>query len=385
MIFDEKLASHAKSPRQLEVYKAACEHGSARKAAAALGVARQTVDDILKRLNKHAAIKGYAPDQDLTHPAAPGFATKRISTAYNIDGEISQQWHIQEPEKVALAEIQAGMMQAFKEDLKGKYKTLKAPKTTDKDLMSCYLIGDHHFGMRAWGEETGQGDYDTDIAERLLIETAQRLIDRSPSSEVGALINVGDFLHANDSTATTPASSAQLDVDGRIGKVGRLAGLLLKTLTELMLKKHKRVIVINARGNHDPDSALGLNEVVRAYFYNEPRVTVMDNFNKFIHFEHGNNLVVVHHGDRIKNERIYQATTKNLADAWGRCPHRFGWTGHIHHKEAQEIGGMLFESWGVLPPPDAWHSDSGYGAERSMSCVVLHKDSGEDIRYKVKV
>jgi len=239
--------------------------------------------------------------------------------------------------------------------------------------------------MYAWGQETGQGDYDTDIAEKLLLETVKKLIARSPASEVGALVNVGDFLHANDTTARTPASGAQLDVDGRMGRVGRLAGLLLKSVITLMLQKHKKVIVINARGNHDPDSALGLNEVVRAYFYEEPRVEVKDNFNKFIHFEFGRNLIVVHHGDRIKAERIYQATTKNLHEEWGRCPHRYGWTGHIHHKEAQEIGGMMFESWGVLPPPDSWHSNSGYGAERSMTCVVLHEERGEEVRYKVKV
>lgn len=385
MVYDSKLVEYAHNPRQVEIYKAVCEAGTCRKAAESLGISHQTVSESVRKLKARAAKKGYAPDQDLTHQAAPGFATKRISTNYDKDGIISQQWHIQEPEKVALAEIQSGMLEAFKEDLLGLYNPIETPEECNQSLMSCYLIGDHHFGMYAWGEETGQGDYDTVIAEKLLIDTASKLIARSPASETGALINVGDFLHANDTTAQTPASKVQLDVDGRMGRVGRMAGLLLKTVISLMLQKHKKVIVINARGNHDPDSALGLNEVVRAYFYEEPRVEVMDNFNKFIHFEFGKNLIVVHHGDRIKTDRIYQAVTKNLSDAWGRCPHRYGWTGHIHHKEAQEIGGMMFESWGVLPPPDAWHSNSGFGSERSMSCVVLHQEHGEDIRFKVKI
>jgi len=387
MTYDQTLLRYAHNLRQAEIYKTVCESGSCHKAAKVLGVTHQTVSESVRKLKARAAKMGYAPGQDINRPTAPGFTTKRVSTAKQVefeDGSRGYQWHIQEPEKVALAEIQKGMVEAFREDLRGIYKPAKIPKESNADLMSCYLIGDHHFGMYAWGEETGQGDYDTEIAERLLIETASKLIARSPASETGALINVGDFLHANDTTNKTPASGAPLDVDGRMGRVGRMAGLLLKAVVTLMLEKHKRVIVINARGNHDPDSALGLNEVVRAYFYEEERVNVMDNFNKFIHFEFGKNLIVIHHGDRIKAERIYQATTKNLSDSWGRCPHRFGWTGHIHHKEAQEIGGMLFESWGVLPPPDAWHSNSGYGAERSMSCVVLHKDTGEDIRFKVK-
>ncbi|TNF08539.1 MAG: hypothetical protein EP323_01265 [Gammaproteobacteria bacterium] len=270
-------------------------------------------------------------------------------------------------------------------ELSGLNEPTKAPKDADADLMSCYLIGDHHFGMYAWSEETGGDDYDTDISSELLMQTTRRLVDRSPNAETGVLINVGDFLHANDTTSQTPSSKHALDTDGRMGRVGRLAGLLLKALIHRMLKKHKKVVVINARGNHDPDASMWLNEVVRAYFHNEPRVEVKDNFSKFVWFDFGQNLIVVHHGDKIRRSQMYEAVTRNLSEQWGKCKHRFGWTGHIHHKDAEEVGGMMFESWGVLAPPDAWHAASGYVAERSMTCVVLHKERGEEIRYKVKV
>jgi len=364
------------------------KHGSNNKAAKALGVDRRTVDQSIARLKKRAGKEGYAPGQDFNRPVVPGFTTKRVSTAKRVtfdDGTEGLQWHIQEPEKVALEEIQAALAEAFRAELKGLYKHIKKPKETSKDLMSCYLIGDHHFGMYAWGEETGSDDYDTDISEKLLVDATTRLIDNAPSSEIGTLVNVGDFLHANDTTSQTPTSKAVLDTDGRMGRVARKAGLLLKSLIDQMLTKHKKVLVINARGNHDPDASLWLNEVIRAYYHKEKRVEVKDNFSKFIWFEYGKNLVVVHHGDKIKRQRIYEAITRNLRDEWGRAEHVFGWTGHIHHKEAEEIGGMLFESWNVLPPPDAWHASAGYGSERSMTCVVLHKEHGEQVRYKVKV
>lgn len=379
------LIEYATTDKQREVAEAVSLHGSEYKAAEALGLSRGRVNGVMLTLKKRAALHGDSPDHDLTNPTAPGFATKRVSTNYGPDGEIKQQWHIQEPEKVALEEIQKGLVEAFSMDLSGIHKQAKAPKDLDGDLMSCYLIGDHHFGMYAWSEETGGEDYDTDISSELLTNVTRRLVERSPSSETGVLINVGDFLHANDTTSQTPASKHALDTDGRMGRVGRLAGMLLKALIHRMLKKHKKVIVINARGNHDPDASMWLNEVVRAYFHNEPRVEVKDNFSKFVWMEFGQNLVVVHHGDKIKRSQMYEAVTRNLPELWGKCKHRFGWTGHIHHKDAEEVGGMMFESWGVLAPPDAWHSASGYGAERSMTCVVLHKERGEEIRYKVKV
>jgi len=379
------LADYATSDRQREVVAAYELHGSSRKAAKALGVSKNAIQATINRLRIKAALKGDSPEHHLTHPTAPGFTTKRVSTAYGDDGAVRLQWHIQEPEKVALEEIQAGLVQAFSAELRGLYKPIAPPKTVDADLLSCYLIGDHHFGMYAWSQETGGDDYDTEIASRILRETTEKLIARSPNSETGLLLNVGDFLHANDTTSRTPASKAELDTDGRMGRVGRLAGELLRMLVIRMLQKHKKVIVVNARGNHDPDASMWLNEVLRAYFYDEPRVEVMDNFNKFVWLEFGQNLIVCHHGDKIKRQQMYEAVTRNLSELWGRCKHRFGWTGHIHHKDAEEIGGMMFESWNVLPPPDSWHAGGGYGAERSMSCVVLHREDGEDVRYKVKL
>jgi len=381
----KNLSEYATTERQREIAEVYQREGSERKAGAVLGINKTAVNAVINKLKSRAALRGDSPDHDLVHPAAPGFATKRVSTAYGDDGAVKLQWHIQEPEKVALEEIQKGLADAFSQELSGLHKAIKAPKSTDRDLMSCYLIGDHHFGMYAWSPETGGDDYDTDISTELLVSTTQNLIDRSPNSETGVLINVGDFLHANDTTSQTPTSKAQLDTDGRMGRVGNLAGLLLRSLIISMLNKHKKVVVINARGNHDPDASMWLNEIVKAYFHSEPRVEVKDNYAKFVWFDFGQNLVVVHHGDKIKRSQMYEAVTRNLSEQWGKCKHRFGWTGHIHHKDSEEVGGMMFESWNVLAPPDAWHAGSGYGAQRSMTCVVLHKERGEEIRYKVKI
>jgi predicted phosphodiesterase len=176
-----------------------------------------------------------------------------------------------------------------------------------------------------------------------------------------------------------------LDVDGRAGRIINRAGQLYKRLVTRMLESHDEVWIINVRGNHDPDAALWLNEMIKMYYENEPRVKTFDNYNKFIHFTWGDNLVALHHGDKINAQRIYESVTRNLAKEWGESKHRFAWLGHIHHKQAQEIGGMLLEHWNVLPSQDAWHSGSGYGSSRSMTSVLLHKEAGEHSRFKVSV
>ena len=122
---------------------------------------------------------------------------------------------------------------------------------------------------------------------------------------------------------------------------------------------------------------------MRLYFEDNPRVKVFDNASKFMWFQFGKNLIVTHHGDKIKMANLYGSITKNLRKEWGESDHVFVWTGHIHHKNQEEHGGALFESFNILAPVDAWHAASGYSSSRSMSCIVLHKDYGEEGRLKV--
>ena len=72
--------------------------------------------------------------------------------------------------------------------------------------------------MLAHGDETMGDDYDVKISQDLLEKATDRLISVAPDSQVGLLLNLGDFLHINDSTSTTPASKHLLDSDGRYGK-----------------------------------------------------------------------------------------------------------------------------------------------------------------------
>jgi len=343
----------------------------------------------IKHLSSKAAIRGDAPEHDLTHPTAPGFATKRVSTLYNAKGEVTVQWHIQEPEKRQIDRLLAEFVDSYTDEMRGHHKPTKAPKGTNSDYVSCYLIGDHHLGMYAWGEETGGDDYDTDIAEQILADAVDRLVNsQSIKSEHGWLISLGDFMHANDTTSMTPASKHLLDTDGRFGRVIRVAARLYKRMVKTMLERHKHVTIFNVRGNHDPDASLMINALLQGYYENDPRVTVVDNYSKFLWKKWGQRLVTMHHGDRVQPQRLYEAITANLSKEWGETSYRVCWTGHLHSKLAVDLGGMNFERWNVLPPNDAWAAGAAFTQTeqmRSMTCVVLHKEFGEELRYKVGI
>ena len=378
------LKEFAESDRQNEVIDAVIKQGSATKASKFLNINRRSVDKMLERLEGKAAKEGIAPHRDLTHQTAQGFQAKRISTAYKEDGSVALQWVIQEPDKQSLKQRLDFMLEGIKDDLTGFKKAVKAPAKVNSDYLAMYMVGDHHFGMLADSEtKLDDDDWDVKIASQILLDSTERLANRVGDAEIGVLLNVGDFFHADSSKNETTAGT-RVDVDTRIGKTFKLAGRLFQILIDKMLKTHKKIVVINVRGNHDSDMACHLSSCLEILYDAEPRVTVLPNYSKFIHYQWENNLFVFHHGDRIKHEQILQTVIKNLDDEWSQSKNRYCHLGHIHHHVAREVGSMHFEHWGSLTATDQWHSDSGYGAERSMTAVVYHKDHGEDSRVKIK-
>jgi len=381
----QELLRFARNDRQVEVIQAVINHGSNNKAAKALGCGRRTVDTMLKRLEAKAASKAVAPHKSVNRETMEGFEAKRVSTAYKEDGTVALQWVIQEPEKRSMKQKLDAMLEGMKDDLTEFKKPVKAPKKNNADYLAMYMIGDHHYGMLADSEtKVDDDDWDVKIATKILVESTDRLANRVGNAEVGVLLNVGDFFHA-DSSANTTTKGTPVDVDTRIGKTFKLAGRLFQVLIDKMLETHKEVIVINVRGNHDSDMACHLSSCLELLYSQEKRVNVLPNYSKFIHYQWHNNLFVFHHGDRMKHEQILQVVIKNLDDEWSQSKNRYCHLGHIHHHTAREVGSMHFEHWGSLTATDQWHSDSGYGAERSMTAVVYHKDHGEDSRVKIKV
>ena len=108
------LLSFCETETQTETVEAVIKCGSHKKAAELLGKNRRSVDKLIKRLERHAAVNGVAPHRDLTHQTAEGFQAKRISTAYKEDGSVALQWVIQEPDKQSLKQRLDFMLEGIK-------------------------------------------------------------------------------------------------------------------------------------------------------------------------------------------------------------------------------------------------------------------------------
>jgi hypothetical protein len=248
--------------------------------------------------------------------------------------------------------------------------------------LTAYPVGDHHLGMLAWTPETG-APYDINIGEQLLFKAMTNLVARSPDSDIALIAVLGDFFHYDSFRAETPKSRNLLDSDTRFPKMIAAGIRTIRHAISLALTKHQRVHVIIETGNHDEATSIFLALSLADTYENEPRVSV-DVSPRNCHFFHfGKTLIGVHHGDKIKLADLPLIMATDQPAAWGITQWRYWLTGHVHHYQAKEILGCVVESFGILPPPDAWGTQQGHRPARTMKAITYHKDFGEVSRLTV--
>lgn len=370
------LLEYCETKIQTRNVEAIIEHGNANRAAKALNIDHTTLRESLRSLEKKASLNAVAPHRDVDHQTMEGFDAKFVTTRYDGEGNIKGQYIRQERQKEQpLEEKLKEFVEELKGEFKGLHKSVAEPTNNNEDLLNVYAIGDHHLGMYSFKAESGQ-NYDVGIAENLLEQSFDSLIERSPSAESGLFLNMGDFLHTDSVSGLTTAGTPQ-DTDGRYGRTIQHGAQLMRRLIVRLLEKHNHVYVINVQGNHDKNASLFMNQIMIAYFHNEPRITVLCNQKKFIPFVWGKSFILTHHGDGINAQKMYEVATRDYGREWGNAYIRYGYTAHLHHKTVVEIGGFLIEQMSVLCATDAFHAGKGYGASRTMACITHHKEWGE--------
>ena len=378
-----ELLQYCITARQAEIIQAVIDEGSNNKASLKLGIARQTVDEVVKKVKRRAAIKGWSPDNDMIRPVPDAFVVRGVSTYYNAEGKASGQWVKSRLDDSKIEEVIRDFVESLAQDIKGLSPLTPAPTINNDSLMCVYPMGDPHFGMYAWWQDAGD-DFDLDIAERLTCGAVDRLIQSSPNAETGLLLNLGDMFHA-DNQSNSSKSGHQLDVDGRWAKVQQVGLKAMIHCIKRLLEKHKKVIFRINRGNHDGHSSYALALMISCYFHNEPRLEVDLSPSMVWYYKFGFNLIGSTHGDTIKEKDMMQLMAADKPQDWGATKFRYWYAGHVHHSQVKEYQGGIVEYFRTLAARDAWHQGQGYRAGRDMCCIVLHEKHGEIERHKCDI
>lgn len=371
----EEWLDYCETDKEKEIISKRINYESNNKMALDLGLCRKTIDRYVNIIYKRMQVE-----------TNDNLFIKGTSTLFDANGNLKLRWVKTEVEKEKRFE-------AFKEAVFDIMKDLREEriKVTDElnfeendlikdffneDLLTVYPIGDLHLGMFAWDDESGE-NYDLKIAKELLLKSFERMVESAPNSEKALLANLGDFFHIDDTRNETLKSGNRLDVDSRYPKILKTGLELIIKIIEKLLSKHYYVIIRNAIGNHDPHTSYFLNEYIKAWFCNNPRIIIEDETKTFWFYKFGKNLIGITHGDTCKLTDLPEIMAADASKHWSNTEFRYWYIGHVHHLQKKEFRTCIVESFGTLAAKDAWHSAKGYRSQRTIKYKVLHKDYGE--------
>lgn len=325
---------------------------------------------------------GWAPEYGIEAPTPAGLKLKGTTTLTDLrSGERVLQWVKTDEDRAQQDALMRASIAAMAEKIP-REKARPAPKYTHADLLNCYVLTDYHLGMLAWGEETG-ADWDTAIAEQMLVDWFAAVIAQSPDAETGVFAQLGDFLHWDGMDAVTPASKHLLDADTRFQKLVRVAIRVIRRVIGMLLGKHQWVRIICAEGNHDPASSIWLREWLAAAFEGEPRVTVDTSPDPYYCVEHGDTALFFHHGHKRKPANVDTVFAAKFREVFGRTKHAYAHLGHLHHVDQRETNLMVVEQHQTLAAPDAYAARGGWMSGRSASVITYSRRFGEVGRVRV--
>lgn len=252
------------------------------------------------------------------------------------------------------------------------------------DLSAIFPIADLHMGLLTDAEEVGH-DWDTKKAQAFLESTFGRLVEVTPEAEVAVLAQLGDLTHTDDQTNVTPQNRHQLDVDSRYFMILRRAVAAMKWCIDTLRQKYPKVIYRGCRGNHDISSHYAVTLALLEHYRDCRDVDIVDHAGEFYVYEFGRNMILLHHGDKAKPDRLVHFAAAEWPEVWGRTEHRVALSGHVHHETRKEVGGMTFESVGTIIPRDAYAYTHAYGSKRALVSITLDRQDGETSRARVAV
>lgn len=384
-MMDERHLEFATTDRQREIVQAIIDAGSFKEAARRLGIAYSRVQAVSVTVRGNAARQGYAPEHDHHGGVPDGYQLRGASTLYDRrTGQPLLQWVKTTRDQDRQLEMMREAVAALVEDVV-PVEPSALPTARREDLLTVYPVSDHHVGMYAWAEETGDADWDLDLARRSLTSAAELLAEASPASTRALVLILGDLFHYDGLESVTPTSKNLLDSDGRYAKMVRVAIASVRAAVEAARRRHAHVTVAIQPGNHDPSSALFLSEALRCLYEREERVEVDVTVAQFRYFRHGDSLLGVCHGHevrRLQDLALIMATDR--PDDWGATRHRYWYTGHVHRDTVMDEQGVRIESFRCLPPTDAWAAGRGYRGAREAKAIVLHERHGEVARFAVR-
>lgn len=261
-------------------------------------------------------------------------------------------------------------------------RTVKYPKQDARHLLEISLY-DAHFGLLAWGRETGE-NYDLKIAERRFSAAMEDLLVKTKgcTPEKIVLPFGNDFFHVNNPEGVTPAAKNSLDTDGRLCKIVEAGEAALIKAVQTCLAVAP-VDVLWIPGNHDPETSYFMCRILKAFFQGNKNVNVDVSPAPRKYVNYGCNLIGYTHGNEEKHGDLPTIMATEQKNVWSHVTHREWHIGHYHKKKetrysaGDTFGGVAVKIIPSICGTDAWHFRKGYvGNSRVAEAFVYDFKAG---------
>jgi len=371
-VIDPRLIDYCTTDWQKTVIQSLVQYGNATIAAKQLGRSESTIRTVHMKVRRKAARVGFASEAQLDFPVAEGFELKGYSHFTRTEAG--------EPIWLKTRAVEHAYWHGIQEAIESlptpDFSGLPTPPEPQEDIIPWLQIGDAHIGMLADEHETGAA-FDIKIAEEKICAAAAYLIDKAPPCKRMVINDLGDGTHYETFRAETESSGHVMDYDTRYWKMIHAYIRIIRFIIERALEKAEHVDFIANQGNHSRSNDIWIAALVSALYEHSGRVSVLRNDSPFIAYRMGKTLVLVHHGDKVKPDRLQNILSNDFALDWGETEFRYIDGGHVHSSRRLELAGCVFESWNNLAPRDKWANDGGWRSKQMMSLVLRSRRYGE--------
>jgi hypothetical protein len=224
-----------------------------------------------------------------------------------------------------------------------------------------------------YGKYTGQT---LDEAEEEYMQTVKELLNKANGLNIERiLLPIGnDGLNSEGySRATTKGTPQQDSAEWQETFVG-YCSLMVRAINFLALSAPVDVVVI--QGNHDYERMFYAGEFLRAFFLNDERVSIDNNFDSRKYYKYGVNLIMFTHGDKEKPAEMPLIMATEQPILFAETKFREVHCGHKHKEMVNEYRGIKVRFIPSICANDAWHKMMGYEAKRTGQAHIWSKERG---------
>ncbi len=263
--------------------------------------------------------------------------------------------------KKAKEEIVA-LLESYSPKVEKDYNAVKDPVVYEISLPDIH-----------YGKYTGQT---LDEAEEEYMNTVKDLLAKAEGLDIEKiLLPIGnDGMNSEGySRATTKGTPQQDSAEWQETFVG-YCNLMVRAINYLANTAPVDVVVV--QGNHDYERMFYAGEYLRAFFKNDERVSVDNNFDSRKYYKYGVNLIMFTHGDKEKTADMPLIMATEQPMLFAQATFREVHCGHKHKERVDEFRGIKVRFIPSICANDAWHKMMGYEAKRTGQAHIWSKARG---------